>query len=92
MSSNSPETERDLSGLSFEEALNLLNKTVEALEAGGLTLEEATRTFEKGMKLARLCSEMLAATELKLTWIQTSYGEQMRMLANEEAREREDAP
>ena len=92
MSSNSQEAERDLSSLSFEEALNLLTKTVEALEAGGLTLEEATRTFEQGMKLARLCSEMLAATELKLNWIQTSYGEQMRMLANDATREQEDAP
>ena len=46
--------------LTFEQALADLDKTVKALEAGGLTLSEATRLFEKGTKLARVCSEMLA--------------------------------
>ena len=70
-------------GLTFEEALGRLDQTVQALEAGGLPLSEATRLYEKGMKLARLCSEMLAAAELKITQIQTAYGEQMRLLQEE---------
>ena len=36
--------------------------------------------YEEGMKLARVCSEMLASAELRITRIQTAYGEQMRML------------
>ncbi len=60
--------------------MSRLDETVTALEAGGLALSDATRLFEEGMKLARLCSEMLASAELRITRIQTAYGEQMRML------------
>ena len=72
--------------LTFEQALNELDKTVKALEAGGLTLTEATRLFEKGTKLARVCSEMLANAELRISRIRTAYGEQMRMLEEDERR------
>ena len=64
---------------SFEEALAILDESVQALEAGGLPLAEATRLYEKGMRLARICNEMLAAAELKVTQIQTAYGEQTRL-------------
>ena len=70
--------------LTFEQALAQLAETVRALEAGGLPLSDATGLFEKGMRLARLCSEMLAAAELKVTRIQTAYGEQMRFLQEEQ--------
>lgn len=79
-----PETAPDFGGdvgdLSFEQAMSRLDETVTALEAGGLALADATRLFEEGMKLARVCSEMLASAELRITRIQTAYGEQMRML------------
>ena len=32
------------------------------------------------MELARVCNEMLGATELKITQIQTAYGDQMQFL------------
>lgn len=82
MAGNSYKSNANLADLSFEQALNRLEETVSTLEAGGLTLAEATRLFEDGMKLARHCSEMLAAAELRISRIQTSYGEQMRMLAD----------
>ncbi|MBI2165859.1 MAG: exodeoxyribonuclease VII small subunit [Chloroflexi bacterium] len=69
--------------LTFEEALTRLDKTVQALEAGGLTLEEATRLYEEGMRLARLCNELLSHAELKVKRLQTSFGEQMRFLEEE---------
>ena len=72
--------------LTFEQALADLDKTVKALEAGGLTLSEATRLFEKGTKLARVCSEMLATAELRISRIRTAYGEQMRMLEDDDRR------
>ena len=72
--------------LTFEQALADLDKTVKALEAGSLTLTEATRLFEKGTKLARVCSEMLANAELRISRIRTAYGEQMRMLEDDERR------
>ena len=78
------EAEPDIGSLTFEKALARLDETVEALEAGDLPLAEATRLYEKGMSLARICSEMLAAAELKVTQIQTAYGEQMRLPPDEQ--------
>lgn len=69
--------------LSFEAAFSRLERTVEALEAGGLTLEEAARLFEEGMRLAKLCNQRLDTVELKITQLQTSYGEQMKLLGNQ---------
>ena len=79
-----------LGKLSFEQALNRLDETVQALEAGGLSLDESTRLFEQGMKLARTCSEMLAAAELRISRIHTAYGEQMSMLEQEDGGQQED--
>ena len=70
--------------LSFEEAVGLLEQTVQALESGGLTLAESTAMYERGMKLARICNEMLNSAEARITRIRTTYGEQMRMVAPEE--------
>jgi exodeoxyribonuclease VII small subunit len=70
----------DLNKLSFEDALGRLDQTVQALEKGGLTLSDATDLFEDGIKLARRCSELLATAELRISRIQTAYGEQMRMI------------
>ena len=80
MPKTAPDSGDDVGNLSFEQAMIRLDETVTALEAGGLALADATRLFEEGMKLARLCSEMLASAELRITRIQTAYGEQMRML------------
>ena len=90
MPSKTNSADSDLSKLSFEQALNRLEETVQTLEAGGLSLADATRLFEEGMKLARRCNEMLAAAELRVSRIQTAYGEQMRMLEEEESSRRED--
>lgn len=80
---------RGIDDLTFEQAIARLDETVEALEAGDVPLAEATRLYEQGMKLARVSSEMLAAAELRITQIQTAYGEQMR-LPQEERAEPED--
>ena len=72
-----------LEKLSFEEAFSLLEATVGALEAGSLTLQEATRLYEEGVRLARRCNELLSQTELKISYLQTSYGEQMGLLRQE---------
>ena len=57
--------------LTFEQALASLDQAVRALEAGDLPLDEATRLYERGMKLARTCNEMLASAELRVTQIRT---------------------
>ena len=70
--------------LSFEEALAQLDETVDALESGSLTLAQSMAMYERGMKLARVCNEMLTSAELKITRIRTAYGEQMRMVDGDE--------
>ncbi len=76
---DSPHDE-DIDKLTFEQAMTKLDETVRALEAGDLPLEKATSLYETGMELARVCNEMLGATELKITQIQTAYGDQMQFL------------
>ena len=75
---------------SFEEAYGRLEETVRALEEGGLSLAEATRLFEDGMRLARICSELLSSAELRITRLQTAFGEQMRLLTEEKEESAED--
>ena len=65
--------------MTFEQALTRLDETVRALEAGDLPLDEATRLYERGMRLSRICGEKLADAELKISRIQAAYGEQMRL-------------
>lgn len=50
----------------FEIALEKLEKLVEKLEYGNLTLDESLNTFEQGMKFARLCNEKLKTAESKI--------------------------
>ena len=73
--------------LSFEEALSQLDETVSALESGSLTLAQSMAMYERGMKLARVCNEMLTSAEMKITRIRTAYGEQMRMVEGDDQME-----
>jgi len=52
--------------LSFEKALEELEKIVEKLEKGGLSLGESLALFEKGVKLARFLREELEKAEKKV--------------------------
>jgi exodeoxyribonuclease VII small subunit len=74
----------------FEEAFLELRGTVEALEKGNLSLEEAAKLFERGMQLAKLCNELLSKTELQVSRLQRSFGEQMAMIQSAEAEYIED--
>ncbi|NQW16095.1 MAG: exodeoxyribonuclease VII small subunit [Chloroflexi bacterium] len=65
---------------SFEKAFEQLEQSVRKLEAGQLSLAEATDLFEDGMKLAKRCNELLSTTELRVTRLQTAFAEQMRLV------------
>ncbi len=69
--------------ITFEQALSKLDEAVKAIEAGGLTLSQSTQLFEEGMKLARICSDILTSAELKISRIRTAYGEQTDMTEDE---------
>jgi exodeoxyribonuclease VII small subunit len=52
--------------LSFEQAFRDLENTVQRLEGGDLSLEEAIALYEQGMRLAQRCNEALDAAELRV--------------------------
>jgi exodeoxyribonuclease VII small subunit len=53
--------------LSFEKAMEQLEQIVQEMESGELTLENALRKFEEGIKLSRYCTRKLEDTEKKIT-------------------------
>jgi exodeoxyribonuclease VII small subunit len=50
----------------FEQALSELEGLVERLERGDLPLEDALRTFERGVELTRHCQNSLKAAQQKV--------------------------
>jgi len=52
--------------LTFEAAFQELEETVQRLEGGELTLDEAIAFFERGQALVRLCDEKLEQAELRV--------------------------
>lgn len=50
----------------FEKDLEKLEKIVEALEEGGLSLDDALKRFEEGIKLAKRCEKALIQAEKKI--------------------------
>lgn len=51
---------------SFETLFRELQATVAKLEAGDLSLDESLALFQRGMELAKKCSEILDAAELRI--------------------------
>jgi exodeoxyribonuclease VII small subunit len=52
--------------VNLEKALNELEKLVEEMEQGNLSLEESLKRFEKGIALTSDCQEALQKAELKV--------------------------
>lgn len=50
----------------FEESLAQLEQSVEALEKGALSLDQALSSFERGVKHAARCQELLSKAENKV--------------------------
>ncbi len=69
--SSSPDGNAD--STSFEGSFARLHEMAEQLEAGDLTLAEATSRFEEGMKLVQHCNELLNNAELKITELKEAY-------------------
>lgn len=61
--------------LSFEEAMNQLEKVVNQLEEGDVPLEEAIAMFQKGMQLSKLCHEKLEVVEAQMEEVLHDNGE-----------------
>jgi exodeoxyribonuclease VII small subunit len=67
----------------FENAFSELEDVVRKLETGGLSLDEATKLFESGMKLATKCNEILTTSELKITRLQANFASQMNLVPDD---------
>ncbi len=52
--------------MNFEQKIKELEKITEKLAGGDLSLEDAIKSFEKGVKLSTECSKELSQTEKKV--------------------------
>ena len=59
----------------FEKALSELESLVERLERGDVPLDEALRTFERGVALTRHCQACLQAAQQKVEILLKRSGE-----------------
>lgn len=57
---------QDIKNLSFEQAYNQLEETVQKLEGGSLSLDEVMGLYERGMALAQQCGIQLDQAELTI--------------------------
>ncbi|WP_295897546.1 exodeoxyribonuclease VII small subunit [uncultured Bartonella sp.] len=62
----------DVSQMSFEQALDQLEKIVEKLERGDVALEESIRIYERGEALKTRCDKLLKEAENKVDKIRLS--------------------
>ncbi|MBN2489185.1 MAG: exodeoxyribonuclease VII small subunit [Methanosarcinaceae archaeon] len=75
MMKESKKKTRDKKELSFEENLEELESLVERLEHEQLTLDESLEAFERGIKLASLCSQKLTKADRKIEQLIEESGE-----------------
>ena len=61
--------------VNFEKAIKDLERIVEDLESGELSLEQYLKTFEKGIKLTRQCQGELEKAKLKVKKLVEENGE-----------------
>ena len=70
MSSNSKKK-----SLNFESTLSEIEKIIESLEEGNLSLEDSIEAYEKGISLTKACQKMLSDAELKIKKLSSKEGE-----------------
>ena len=58
--------DKDVTNLSFEEAFERLNKVVELIECGDVSLDESIKYYEIGILLKNHCEEKLKNAEIKI--------------------------
>ena len=76
---------KSLQKLNYEEAVARLEKIVEDLESGELTLEDSVKSFEKGIELSKLCRKKLENAENRVKKIVEKNGEKFDLELFEDA-------
>ena len=57
----------------FEQSITELEKIVERLEDGDVTLDESLELFEQGIKLSKSCQKMLDSAEKKVSFLMDNH-------------------
>jgi exodeoxyribonuclease VII small subunit len=70
--------------VSFEEAMDKLEKIVEKLEEGDVPLEKAIAYFQDGMALSKLCHDKLKTIEKQMDKLLQDNGELQPIQIQEE--------
>ena len=70
---------------SFEAAFTQLQETVERLESGNLSLAEATRLYEEGMRVAQVCNQLLSGAEQRIVQLHDAFAAAQRPTGEEGA-------
>lgn len=60
------DTETDIAGLSFEDALHGLEEIVRKLESGEVPLDATIALYERGEQLRQHCQDRLDAAQLRV--------------------------
>lgn len=61
--------------ITFEQAMEQLEKVVEKLEGGDVPLEKAINYYQEGMNLSKICNDKLTNVQAKMTQIINDRGE-----------------
>ena len=77
--------------IKFEKAMERLEKIVESLEAGEVSLDDALKMYEEGVKLSRACQSKLTQAEKKIEILSKSLDGGFEKLSFEDSEEGEDA-
>lgn len=56
--------------IKFEQAMKRLEEIVKLLEEGNLSLDEAIELYEEGVKLSRVCNNILKSVEKRVVLIE----------------------
>ena len=67
--------EKDIAGMSFEEALAELEGVVKSLEDGEVPLEQSIDLYERGEALRQHCEKRLKAAEMRVEKIVGADGQ-----------------
>ena len=65
--------------ISFEDALNKLKATLEAMESEDLPLESLLTKYEEGVRLAKVCQDKLTEAELKIQQVEKNTAGEIKL-------------
>ena len=65
--------------MKFEEAISKLEKIVDQMEKGDLTLDQALKKYEEGIRLSRLCTKALDEARKKIEIVEEGKDGTMKL-------------